>query len=501
MAASRGAVVSLGGQMARALLQVVGIVVLARLLSPEDYGVVAIVAVIVGIGELFRDFGLSTAAVQASTLSRAERDNLFWLNSGIGVVLAALLCAAAPLIAAAFDDPRLTAVAMALSVTFVLNGLSTQHRAMHVRSLRFGVLVSTEAAGQAVGVAVGISLALLGHGYWALVALQLVQGAVTLLLLAAGGRWLPGGIDRGATIRPFVGYGLPLLGAQVLNLAGTSAATLTIGARFGTAPVGLFDRASQLVRLLLLQLQAPSTRVAVPVLSRLQSQPRRFSDFVSYGQVVLLTLIAVMFALLVAQAPSVVHIVLGDQWADVVPLLRVLLIAGFFQSAAYAVYWVFLARGLTRSQLRYALVTRPAMVLLVIAGSSWGVQGVAVAYAVAAACAWPVALWWIRRAVEGLSGRLFGNGVRAGVLLALAATGSHLAVLPIPADAHLLRLLVGSAGVLAVVVALGLLWPAFRRDLGAIAALRGTVRSARGGGTTTEPVDPRPPAPRVEVES
>ena len=135
--ASRGALVTLAGQAVRVVIQLAGIVVLARLLGPSDYGLVAMVTVIIGVGEVFRDFGLSSAAIQAKILTPAQKDNLFWINGGIGLLLTLLVCALASPIADFYGDPRLQPLSYALSLTFLLNGLSTQFRADLSRHLRF----------------------------------------------------------------------------------------------------------------------------------------------------------------------------------------------------------------------------------------------------------------------------------------------------------------------------------------------------------------------------
>ncbi|WP_081975324.1 lipopolysaccharide biosynthesis protein [Modestobacter caceresii] len=495
--ASRGAAVTLGGQGIRVLVQLVGIAVLARLLDPEDYGLIAIVALIVGFGELFRDFGLSSAAVQAKTLSDGQRDNLFWLNTGMGAVLAVLVCAASPLIAMAFDDDRLTLVAVVMSATFLLNGVSTQYRAMHTRHLRFGKLALSEIGGQVAGVVVGIVLAVLGAGYWALVAQQLTQGLVAQVFLVATNRWLPGWVDRSASVRPFIGYGMPLLGSHLLNYVGRNMDTLVLGARFGAAPVGLYNRAFQLVMMPLLQVQAPATRVALPVLSRLQDDRKRFAEFISFGQVALLTLIGGLFAVLFAQAESVVFVMLGSQWTEAVPIFRVLLVAGFFQAATYAISWVFLAKGLTRSQFVYALVTRPVLAVIIVVGSAWGLQGVAVGYAIGVALSWPVALLWIARVSDAPAGRMFGNGLRTGLVFSTASALSFLSTMALPDDAHALRLVVGVLAVLGSTGLIALVWPTFRRDLRGIAGMRRSLRRGSGRPATRSPGDADAPTGRT----
>ena len=480
-AAARGAAVTFSAQGVRLVIQVGGIAVLGRLLSPEDYGLVAIVAVIVGYGELFRDFGLSSAVIAAKDVSRAQRDNLFWLNTGIGTVLAVALAATSPLLAHAFDEPRLAPVALALSATFVLNGLSTQHRAMHARHLRFARLSGSEIGGQAVGLAAGITLALAGGGHWALVLQQLTAQALTLVLVVTTHRWWPRWVDRSASIRPFLGYGSALLGSQLLTQVATSAAPLALGLRLGPTSVGLFTRAAQLVTMPLLQLQAPSTRVALPVLSRLREQRERFAVFLCSGQFALLTVVGLAFATLLAQGPSVIRVVVGPQWSAAVPVFQVLLVAGWFQAASYAGYWVYLAKGATLRHLQFGLMTRPLMAAATVLGARWGLEGAALAYAGGMALAWPLSLLWLRRVTDAPVGRMLGNGLRTGTVAAAAAAGSWGACAALPPGADVARLVLGTCATAAVAALAFALWPSFRSDARKVLSMRHHLRRSRRG--------------------
>ncbi len=142
--AARGAGVTLAGQGARILLQLASVTVLARLLSPGDYGLLAVGLVVVGVGEVFRDLGLTTAAIRAPDLTRGQRDGLFWLNVAAGALLAVLALAAAAPVAALFRQPELADVVRSLSAVFLLNGLTAQYRAGLVRDLRFGAVAGVD---------------------------------------------------------------------------------------------------------------------------------------------------------------------------------------------------------------------------------------------------------------------------------------------------------------------------------------------------------------------
>ncbi|MGL4340271.1 MAG: lipopolysaccharide biosynthesis protein [Rhodoglobus sp.] len=477
--ASRGAAATLIGQIVRITVQLAGVVVMARLLDPSDYGLLAMVTAIIGVGEIFRDFGLSSAAIQAKTLSRAQKNNLFWINTGIGALLTAIVAALSGMIAALYDDPRLQLLSVVLASTFLLNGISTQFRAELNRNLQFIRLSTAEVVSQTLGLAVGITMAVLGFEYWSLAGLQVSQIVFQIIALVIASRWFPGGISRTAPMGGFLRFGSSLFGAQLLAYASRNVDSIVIGGRFGPESLGLYNRAFQLMLLPLHQINAPSTRVALPILSKLQDQPARFAAFVSFGQVIMLNVVSLILAFCGAQAFAIISVALGQQWLASVPIFQVLLIAGFFQTANYVVYWVFLSRGLTRSNLMFSLATRPAMVVLILVGSNWGVHGVAWAYAISVALMWPLGVWWLARTVSFSPAVLFGNGLRTLCVFSLAAAASYLSTMAIPTDALALRLVVGFLALIAVVACAAVVWPRYRKDVLSILGARQYFRRAK----------------------
>src|SRR4051794_21994529 len=150
------------GQLARIAIQMVSVVVLARLLTPAEYGTFALALAVVALGEAFRDFGLSSAAIQAKTLSRDQQSNLFWVNSGIGLVLAVACVVCSPIMAHVTGDAQSPALLQVMASVFVLNGMVSQYRASLNRDLRFEALVLSDVSGPVLGVASAICLALAG---------------------------------------------------------------------------------------------------------------------------------------------------------------------------------------------------------------------------------------------------------------------------------------------------------------------------------------------------
>jgi PST family polysaccharide transporter len=474
--AARGGAVTLAGQGVRALVQVASIVVLARLVSPADYGYLAMVGAIVGAATILQDFGLSRAAVQAPVITVGQRDNLFWLNLGCGALAAVAVLAAAPAVAALYDEPVLADITRWLAVTFLLGGLAAQFRASLMRDLRFTAIATIDVAAPTLGLLVAVWVALADGSYQALVAQQVVAAVVVCAGSVLVARWLPGLPRRRESVRSFVSYGVHQLGAQLLNYVSMNADAVVVGARFGAASAGLYDRAFRMMMLPVRQLQFPVTRVAMPVLSRLQDDAENFGRFVVRGQAILLNLLAPVMLLGAATAGPVVEIALGARWLELAPLFAVLAVGGMFQAASFTSGWVFMATGTMRSQFRFALWSRPLVVVAVVAGSLWGVVGVAAAYGIASALLWPVSLWWAGRAAHlawrpwlvGGCRTILAHGVAA---LAAAAVARRLDA----ADPWLTLGAALAAGGL-VLAAEALVWPAFRRDLRDVARTRTLLR-------------------------
>ncbi len=475
--AARAAGVTLVGQALRTVVQFGSILVLARLLLPEDYGLLAIVLVVVGIGEIVRDFGLSTAAIRAPELSEDTRDALFWINTAIGVLLCLVVVAGSGLLAGLFDRPALTGIACALAGTFVLNGMATQYRVTLTREMRFGALVTADVVAQATAAAVAIAAAALGAGYWALVAQQLVQSALLLVLVAVPARWWPGRPRRTPGLRPFLTLGLQLVGTQLVNYAGNNVDTVTIGLRFDAAALGLYNRGFQLLMTPLNQLRSPATTVALPVLARLQDDRERFDEYLRRGQLALGLPIVVSLGVVAGAAGPLVELLLGPRWSGVAPILALLAVAAACQTLAFVGLWVYLSRGLGAQLFRYTVGTSVLRLACVLAGSTWGVVGVAAGYALAACLEWPLSLWWLSR-VTDFPGRTLMAGALRVLACAVPAGGAAwlatLAAGALPAPVGLLLAVVAGAAVVALAAAVS---RTVRADLAGVLAFgRSMVR-------------------------
>lgn len=467
--AARGAYFTLAAQAARILLQLLSVVVLARILSPHDYGLLAIVLVVVGLGEIFRDFGLTSASIQAPELSTGQRDNLFWINAAIGVLLTAIMYSLSWAIGAVTGEPDLVGISQWLALTFLLNGLATQHRANLMRDLKLRPLAVIDVASSAIALAVAIIAAVAGMGYWALVIQQLVTGVILLLGVVAAGRWWPRRYSRSHPVKQLVNFGWTLVATNLIGYASRQIDTVLISFRFGTAPLGLYNRAFQLIMTPLTQVRSPLQSVALPVLSRVQQDQPRFEAYVTAAQLALGFLFGIPVAIVAGLAEPAVDIMLGSRWAEAAPLLRMFAIAGILTTVSFVGYWVYLARGLGADLLRYSIVTALIKVVCVVVGSFFGVLGVAIAFAVHPAIAWPISLAWLSRITPMPRRQLYQGAGRIIAVSAAAGLAAWGVAQALAATDAWVQLGVGLVAGLAVSAA-ALTIPVYRRDAKTLAS-------------------------------
>src|SRR5712692_8671872 len=188
----RGGLAKVAAQAASFILRIGSLMVLARLLDPKDFGLVGMVAAFTGVLNLFRDFGLSSATVQRLNVTDEQISTLFWINVLVGVILGLLLMGMAPLVAVFYHEPRLFWVSIILGSSFIFNGAGVQHSALLERQMRFTALATIEVICLVVSLLIGISMAVAGFGYWALVAAAVSIPLVGTLCLWRTTGWIPG---------------------------------------------------------------------------------------------------------------------------------------------------------------------------------------------------------------------------------------------------------------------------------------------------------------------
>lgn len=395
--AAKGGAIIMAGQVIKILVQLVNLVVLARLLGPSEFGLVAMVLSVYGVGEVLRDFGLSSAAIQAKSISKAQVSNLFWINVFIGSCIALISYLSAGWVAYFFEREELIAIGQMMCLMFVFNGISAQYKAQLNRELKFKKMAIADVLGVCLGIISGIILAWQGLGYWSIVSQFLVQFFVQMILYIYFGRWLPLLPNRNVEMSQFFSFGWSLMAAQVLGYFSKSIPSILIGNKLGAVPLGLFDRAFQILMLPLNQLNAPSSSVALPVLSKLNNEDEsKYNEFIIFGQNVMINIVLMFLALASTQTEQLVIEILGAKWVDITPIFICLCGAGAFLALSYTSYWVFVSKGITHSLLKLTLISRPILILITVFGIFWGAEGVALFYSIGLMINWVLGVFWLR---------------------------------------------------------------------------------------------------------
>jgi O-antigen/teichoic acid export membrane protein len=378
--AARGGTAMLVSQGCKFVLLFGVQIILARLLTPEDFGLVAVVTSITTFFSLFNDLGLPMATIQRHEISQEQVSLLFWINTVWGVALAVLTAATAGLFAGLYAEPRIAPIIVVLSTGFLFIGLGSQHRALLKREMRFTRLAVVELVALSVGVALALVLARRGFRYWALVYMRLATIVFTTfgLLLACG--WRPSRPRMAAQIRPLLAFGTHLTSFDVMAFMIRNADNLLIGWYNGARALGFYYKAYQMLLVPAQQFSMPLGGVVIPALSRLQLEPRRYGAY--YHRSILLSAAFGMpfVAFLFVGADWVVPLLLGGQWAESVPLFRALALAAFVGPVDSGSGWLVISLGRTGRQFKWGLLTTALTLAGFFVGIRWGAFGVALSF-------------------------------------------------------------------------------------------------------------------------
>lgn len=416
----RGAVAKLCGQAANFILRLGFIAVMARLLHPEDFGLVAMVMAVTGIYDLFTTAGLSLATVQRPTITQDQISNLFWVNLLVGAILCLLCVLTAPALVAFYHEPRLLWVTVAMGGGFLFNALGVQHSAVLQRQLRYVDLTMIELASLVVSYALGIGLAVYGFGYWALIAATIAAPAISSILMWIFGAWVPCLPRRQADIRSMLTFGGTITLNNLIVYIAYNADKLLIGRFLGPTAVGVYNTAYQLVNVPTRNLTAAIGGVAFSALSRLQDEPARLKSYFLKGVTLLISMTAPVTIFSALFADDIVLAILGPKWPDAATIFRLLTPTILVFSMINPTGWLLQSIGLQNRSLAIALVIAPLAIASYLIGLPYGAQGVAFCFS-AAMTLWlvPHVVWCLRDTT--ISPREFFGATSRPFLASLAA--------------------------------------------------------------------------------
>lgn len=447
------------------LFRLISLAVLARLLVPEHFGLIAMVTAVTGILEAVKDLGLATATIQRHDITHRQVTNLFWVNALAGILFASFFCAASPMIANLYHDDRLVRITIAISMVFVWSGLSVQHEALMCRQMMQGELAFIRLLASVLSTILAIALALADWGYWALVWREVSRATMVTLGLWMRCPWIPGLPTTRAGTRSLLRFGRDLSYANFFYGVITNIDKLVVGKLFGATTLGGYRLANQLIATPIDQLIVPVNSTAHAGLSLLQRDPvryRRYFEKVTF-LVGLCSMPIAVFSMVYAEELTLV--LLGQKWIGAAPFFLIFAASAFIRPVLGIAGVVLISCGQSRRLLTMTIATNLFFLLLVGIGSRWGAIGVAIAHVATPALLLLPNLWFAFAQSPVTIGAFF-RAIRtplvASSLMAAALIAFHAVV---PGDGRLLTLCSGFA-VGTVVYFVGcVLLPAGRAEL------------------------------------
>ena len=395
--AIRGGIAKIGSQIANLLIRTGSLMVLARLLSPKDFGLVGMVTAITGIFGVFRDFGLSAAAVQRAEITQQQSSTLFWINLFVGILLGLLALSLAPFIVALYHEPRLFGIAAVLASAFVFNAAGVQHLALLERQMRFTTLAVIDVFALTLSAAIAMVMAIRGFGYWALVTNATVVPLLSTLSVWLCVRWIPARPRARVGIRSLMSFGGTItLNGLIMYLA-SNVDKILVGRYWGVYAIGIYGRSYQLVNIPIENLNSSAGSVAFAGLSRLQNEPKRLRSYFLKGYSLVMSATIPIACGCMLFANDIIGVCLGPKWKDAAAIFRIMAPAIVAFAAISPLGWLLNSMGLVKRGLHIAIVLGPAMVTSYLIGIAFGPVAVAVAYTcVVLTSIIPVAIWATR---------------------------------------------------------------------------------------------------------
>lgn len=397
--------------------------VLARLLSPEAFGIIALGTVFVAFARVLVDKGFTDAIIQREKLDDLHIQSAFWVNLGIGVLLILITWATAPWIAQLFDEPDLGSVVRWLSLIFGIRALNGVQEALFRRNVEFKVLAIAGFTGVCVGAGFGITMAYEGYGVWSLVAQQITNQTTYVSILWVASNWRPSLAFSFSHAEDLFSFGVGVIGSSILGFVNRRLDDLLIGAFLGSTALGYYNIAYRILLALTQLISQVGSKVMFPVFSHFQSEDEKLRE-TYYTAVNYMSIISVpIFIGLAVLAPYVIPVAFGAKWSASIPVMQILSFAGLLQSLIYFNTPLILAKGhsfinLFLSAIR-AVVNFTAFMIAVQLG---GIVTVAAVYTIGGYVIAPIELGVVRRLAKIQWRRYFGAMAYPFVATAISAS-------------------------------------------------------------------------------
>jgi O-antigen/teichoic acid export membrane protein len=455
-------------------------VVLARLLTPREFGLAGMALVFTNLLALFTDLSLGAALIQRPEVTEEDRSTVFWVTVLIGVAFSAGGVAASGLVAGFYGRSAVGPLFAVLSLGFILNALSATQVALATRDFAYRRLQIREMSSVVMGTVAGIIAAVAGLGAWAIVVQSIAVAATSAVLIWTLSPWRPRFIFSMQSLRNLGGFGSKLFASRLLAYANLNGDNLLVGRFLGSRALGVYSLAYNVMFTPMVRIGLPLQQVVFPAYSRLQNEPERLRAVWLRSKRLSAAVLAPAFLAFLVVAPDLVPVVFGQKWHQAIAVLQLLCVAGVAHSLVTLNWSVLQARGQAGVLFRLNVLNTVVIVGAFALGLHWGVAGVAGCYAAARWLLLLPDMWVTGRSVHmGPIAALRSSGVAVPLAAAAAALafGLRAALVAEGLPAALRLVVVLAVGGLAYVGLVALAAPDIVRE---VKGLRSSL--ARGGG-------------------
>lgn len=420
MQAVRGAGATVFAQICSYCIQTIGVIILARFLTPDDFGLIAMVTVFSILLQNFGVNGFTEAVIQKKELNQTQLSTLFWINTGISLLLTLLLIVSSPLLAGFYGEVRLKSITIVMASSIYISSMSTLHLALLKRNMLFYRTSAIDLIAAIFSVFISIVLAYKGLGYWAIVSKHLCYPLTITIGAWILCQWRPGVPAFGSGTTPIVKFAINVYGNFCLSYLRKNLDRMLVGRFLGSQPLGHYDRAHALSSMLPNQMTVPLTDVAIATLSRLANDSEKYRHYLSMviSMLAFITLPLSMILTLIGR--DLIYFLLGPQWSQAGEIFSVLGL-GIGMIVLYNTHgWIHISLGRADRWFRWSLFALLATTIFFLMGLPFGTLGVAMAYTASFYMLICPAMWYAGKA-GGIKLSLFVSAVWKYFISALAA--------------------------------------------------------------------------------
>lgn len=462
--AMRGGAIAVGSQILRTLLQIAAIAILARLLAPDQFGLVAMAGTVTAFVAVLTELNMSTAAIQREKLDQQTASGMFFFSIGMGLVTLVIAALAIPIAVWIYKDERLPLIVIGLAAVSPIYSLGSMHQALLMRNMRWLDVQLIAIASPACGLVAAIVAAWqFNAGVWALVVQAWVAALAYTIIAWARCPWRPSLVHDWSGAKSTLKFGLNLTASMILSYFARQFDRVLLGWRWGSVELGYYSRAYTLLETPLNFLTGPLGSTMVPAMSQMQSDPEKWRKAYLDALTVITFVGGALACLLYGGVGPIVTIILGPDWSETRAIFSSLVLSMLAATPMRTTGWIYVSLGRTNRMFQWSLVGVPMYVAAFIIGLPNGAAGVALCYSISQLLAFVPCMWMATRNTN-----ITMTDVFAVVLfptLAAIAVGLGLSAVTEQLNSIAGLAAIAAAGVLYVLLAAAAVWylPAYGR--------------------------------------